>query len=126
MSVQKRHTLIRATCSRIRIVQTFNSDGSGQQKTTIDQGYLIDQQGDWLPEIGLPLQVAPYTSHFSNAVNAVDTLLFNNLFQITGNQGQASSQTYSLEATAPDKHYLHTIKAANSVVTYDHEDGAAP
>jgi hypothetical protein len=108
------------------IVQTFNSDGSGQQKTTIDQGYLIDQQGDWLPEIGLPLQVAPYTSHLSNVVNAVDTLLFNSSFQITGNQGQASSQTYSFDTTVPDKHYLHTIKAANSVVTYDHEEGSAP
>jgi hypothetical protein len=108
------------------IVQTFNSDGSGQQKTTIDRGYLIDQQGDWLPEIGLPLKVASYTSHLSNVVNAVDTLLFNSSFQITGNQGQASSQTYSFDATAPDNHYLHTIKAANSVVTYDHEEGAAP
>jgi Peptide N-acetyl-beta-D-glucosaminyl asparaginase amidase A len=108
------------------IVQTFNSDGSGRQKTTIDQGYLIDQQGDWLPEIGLPLKVGSYTSHLSNVVNAVDTFLFNSSFQITGNQGQASSQTYSFDATAPDKHYLHTIKAANSVVTYDHEEGAAP
>jgi hypothetical protein len=53
-------------------------------------------------------------------------LLFNSSFQITGNQGQASSQTYSFDATAPDNHYLHTIKAANSVVTYDHEEGAAP
>jgi hypothetical protein len=109
-----------------KIVQTFNSDGSGQQKTTIDQGYLIDEQGDWVPEIGLPVKVAPYTSHWSNVVNAVDTLLFNTSFQITGNQGQASSQTYSFDGTAPDKHYLQTIKAANSVVTYDHEEGAAP
>jgi hypothetical protein len=108
------------------IVQTFNSDGSGQQKTTIDQGYLIDEQGNWVPEIGLPIKVAPYTSHLSNQVNAVDTLLFNSSFQITGNQGQVSSQTYSFEGTAPDKHYLHTIKAANGVVTYDHEEGAAP
>jgi Peptide N-acetyl-beta-D-glucosaminyl asparaginase amidase A len=108
------------------IIQTFNADGSGQQKTTVDQGYLIDQQGDWLPEIGLPLKVASYTNHLSNVVNAVDTLLFNSSFQITGNQGQASSQAYSFETTAPDKHYLHTIKAANSVVTYDHEEGAVP
>ncbi|HYZ74229.1 MAG TPA: peptide-N4-asparagine amidase [Chthoniobacterales bacterium] len=108
------------------IVQTFNSDGSGQQKTNIDQGYLIDEVGDWVPEIGLPLKVAPYTSHLSNVVKAVDTLLFNSSFQITGNQGQASSQTYSFDATAPDKHYLHTIKAANGVVTYDHEEGSAP
>jgi len=111
---------------KANIVQTFNSDGSGQQKTTIDQQYLIEQQGDWVPEIGLPLKVAPYTSHLSNAVNAVDTLLFNSSFQITGNQGQASSQTYSFDATAPKESYLHTIKAANSVVTYDHEEGAAP
>jgi Peptide N-acetyl-beta-D-glucosaminyl asparaginase amidase A len=108
------------------IVQTFNSDGSGQQKTTIDQAYLIDQQGDWVPEIGLPIKVAPYTSHLSNQVKAVDTLLFNSSFQITGNQGQASSQTYSFDGTAPDKQYLHTIKAANGVVTYDHQEGAAP
>jgi hypothetical protein len=108
------------------IVQTFNSDGSGQQKTTIDQAYLIDEQGDWLPEIGLPIKVAPYTNHLSNQVIAVDTLLFNSSFQITGNQGQASSQTYSFYGTAPDAHYLHTIKAANGVVTYDHGEGAAP
>jgi hypothetical protein len=108
------------------IVQTFNSDGSGQQKTTIDQEYLIDEQGDWLPAIGLPAKVAPYTSHLSNVVKAVDTLLFNSSSQITGNQGQASSQTYSLDATGPDAHYLQAIKAANSVVTYDHQEGSAP
>ena len=108
------------------IVQTFNSDGSGQQKTTIDQGYLIDEQGDWVPEIGLPIKVAPYTSHLSNQVKAVDTFLFNSSFQITGNQGQASSRTYSFDGTAPDTHYLHTIKAENGVVTNDHEEGAAP
>jgi peptide N-acetyl-beta-D-glucosaminyl asparaginase amidase A len=108
------------------IVQTFNSDGSGQQKTTIDQTYLIDEQGDWLPEIGLPMKVAPYTTHLSNQVRAVDTLLFNSSFQITGNQEQASSQTYSFYGTAPDAHYLHTIKAANGVVSYDHQEGAAP
>ena len=108
------------------IVQTFNSDGSGQQKTTVDQAYLIDEQGDFLPTFGLPMKVAPYTSHLSNQVNAVDTFLFNSSFQITGNQGQASSQTYSFDGAAPDTRYLHTIKAANSVLTYDHEEGAAP
>ena len=108
------------------IVQTFNTDGSGQQKTTIDQGYLIDEQGNWVPEIGLPIKVAPYTGHLSNQVNAVDTLLFNSSFQITGNRGQTSFQTYSFDRTAPDTHYLHTIKAADGVVTYDHEEGAAP
>jgi Peptide N-acetyl-beta-D-glucosaminyl asparaginase amidase A len=108
------------------IVQTFNTDGSGQQKTTIDQGYLIDEQGNWVPEIGLPIKVAPYTGHLSNQVNAVDTLLFNSSFQITGNRGQTSFQTYSFDGTAPDTHYLHTIKAADGVVTYDHEEGAAP
>lgn len=108
------------------IVQTFNSDGSGQQKTTIDQEYLIDEQGDWVPEIGLPTSVAPYTSHLANVVKAVDTLLFNSSFQITGNQGQASSQRYSFDNTAPETHYLHTINAANGLVTYDREEGAAP
>jgi hypothetical protein len=111
---------------RANITQTFNSDGSGQQKTTIDQEYLIDQQGDWLPQIGLPTNVAPYTDHLSNVVKAVDTLLFNSSFQITGNQGQASSQTYSFDSTAPDSHYRHTINAANSVVTEDHDEGVAP
>jgi hypothetical protein len=62
----------------------------------------------------------------SNQIKAVDTLLLNSSFQITGNQGQASSQTYSFDGTAPDTHYLQTIKAANGVVTYDHEEGAAP
>jgi hypothetical protein len=79
-----------------------------------------------VPEIGLPIKVAPYTSHLSNQVRAVDTLLFNSSFQITGNQGQTSSQTYSFDGTAPDTHYLHTIKAADGVLTYDHEEGAAP
>ena len=108
------------------IVQTFNSDGSGQQKTTIDQEYLIDEQGDWVPDIGLPVKVTPYTSHLSNIAKAVDTLLFNSSFQITGNQGQASSQTYSFDGTPDKQHYLHTIKAANSVVTFDHQEGSAP
>jgi len=108
------------------IVQTFNSDGSGQQKTIIDQEYLIDEQGDWLPELGLPTKIASYASHLSNVVKAVDTLLFNSSFQITGNQGQASSQAYSFDGTAPGQHYLHTIKAADSKVTYDHEEGSAP
>jgi hypothetical protein len=108
------------------IVQTFNSDGSGQQKTIIDQEYLIDEQGDWMPELGLPSKVDQYTSHLANAVNATDTLLFNSSFQITGNQGQASSQTDLFDNTAPKEHYLHTIKAANNVVTYDSEQGAAP
>jgi hypothetical protein len=111
---------------RANITQTFNSDGSGQQNTTIDQEYLIDQQGDWVPQIGLPTKVAPYTNHLSNLVKAVDKLLFNSSFQITGNQGQASSQTYSFGGTAPDSHYRHAINAANSVVTEDHEEGTAP
>ncbi len=108
------------------IDQTFNSDGSGQQKTTIDQEYLIDEQGDWVPEIGLPIKVDPYTSHLANVVNAVDTLLFNSSFQITGNQGQASSQNYALDGSAPDQHYERTIKAANGVVTFDRKEGSAP
>jgi hypothetical protein len=108
------------------IVQTFNSDGSGQQKTTIDQEYLIDEEGDWVPEVGLPTKVGPHTNHLANVVKAVDTFLFNSSFQITGNQGQASSQSYSFDNTAPEKHYLHTINAANGVVTYDREEGAAP
>jgi hypothetical protein len=108
------------------ISQAFNSDGSGQQKTTIDQEYLIDEQGDWVPEIGLPIKVDPYTSHLANVVNAVDTLLFNSSFQITGNKGQASSQNYALDGSAPDQHYQRTIKAANGVVTFDHKEGSAP
>jgi Peptide N-acetyl-beta-D-glucosaminyl asparaginase amidase A len=108
------------------IVQTFNSDSSGQQKTTINQEYLIDEAGDWVSEFGLPAKVVSYTSHLANAVKAVDTLLFNSSFQITGNQGQASSQSYSFDNTAPAQHYLHTLKAANNVVTYDYEEGTAP
>jgi hypothetical protein len=108
------------------IAQTFKSDGSGEQKTTIDQEYLINEQGDWVPEIGLPTKVDFYTSHLANVVNAVDTLLFNSSFQITGNQGQASSQRYALDTTAPDQHYQHTIKAAKGVVTFDGKEGTAP
>jgi hypothetical protein len=108
------------------IAQTFKSDGSGEQKTTIDQEYLIDEQGDWVPEIGLPNKVDFYTSHLANVVNAVDTLLFNSSFQITGNQGQASSQRYALDTTAPDQDYPHTIKAAKGVVTFDGKEGSAP
>jgi hypothetical protein len=107
------------------ILQTFNSDGSGQQKTTISQEYLIDEQGDWTPAIGLPSQMDNYTSHLANVVNAADTLLFNSSSQITGNQGQASSQTYSFDYNAPKLHSGHSIKAANNAVTYDREEGAA-
>ena len=108
------------------IAQTFKSDGSGEQKTTIDQEYLIDEQGDWVPELGRPNKVDFYTSHLANVVNAADTLLFNSSFQITGNQGQASSQRYTLDSTAPDQHYQRTIKAANGVVTSDSKEGSAP
>jgi hypothetical protein len=108
------------------IVQTFNSDGSGQQKTTVDQEYLIDEEGDWVPEIGLPAQINFYTSHLANVTKAVDTFLFNSSFQITGNQGQASSQSYSFDSSAPTEHYLHTTKAANNLVNYDREDGIVP
>lgn len=108
------------------IDQTFNSDHSVQQKTTIDQEYLIDEQGDWVPEIGLPIKVDPYTSHLANVVNAVDTLFFNSSFQITGNKGQASSQNYALDGSAPDQHYERTIKAADGVVTFDRKEGSAP
>jgi hypothetical protein len=108
------------------INQTFNADHSGQQKATIDQEYLIDEQGDWVPEIGLPIKVDPYTSHLANVVNAVDTLFFNSSSQITGNQGQASSQNYALDGSAPDQHYERTIKAANGVVTFDRKEGSAP
>jgi hypothetical protein len=107
------------------IAQTFNSNGSGQQKTTIDQEYLIDEQGNWTPEIGLPIKVDPYTNRLANVVNAVDTLLFNSSFQITGNKGQASSQDYSLDSSSPNQNYQRTIKAANGKVTYDRK-GSAP
>jgi hypothetical protein len=52
--------------------------------------------------------------------------LFNSSFQITGNQGQASSQRYALDTTAPDQHYQHTIKAAKGIVTFDGTEGSAP
>jgi hypothetical protein len=108
------------------IAQSFNSDGSGQQKTKIDQQYLINEEGDWLPELGLPTKVDSFTRRLTNAVTAADTLLFNSSFQVTGNQGQSSSQRYSLDNTSPDQHYLHTTRAANGVVTYDRQDGSAP
>ena len=108
------------------IAQTFKSDGSGEQKTTIDQEYLINEQGDWVAELGLPTKVGFYSSHLANVVNAVDTLLFNSSFQITGNQGQASSQIYAFDSTAPEQHYQRTIKAANGVVISDSKEGSTP
>ena len=103
------------------IALAYNSDGSGKQTTRIDQEYLIDEQGTWVPEIGIPTKVTPFSSHLSNAVTAADTLFFNSSFQITGNQGQASSQRYFFDDHWLNQRYEHTIKAANGVVTFDEE-----
>jgi hypothetical protein len=107
------------------IAETLKSGGNGTLTTQISQGYLIDQQGDWTPQIGLPVKVEPFSSHLSNVVQAHDTAFFNSSFQFTGHKDQASSQRYSFDDSNPSDHYLHEIKAANNVVTYDHvEEGA--
>ena len=107
--------------------ETVETNPIIQLATHINQNYLIDEQGDWTPEIGLPLKVTPFSSHLANTVKAQDTVFINtSLNAITGHKGQASSQVYSFDDNNPGAHYLHEIKAANNLVTYDHVEGKAP
>jgi Peptide N-acetyl-beta-D-glucosaminyl asparaginase amidase A len=108
------------------INELLKPDGSGTLITHIDQNYLINQEGDWTPQIGLPAKVPAFNSRLSNVVTAQDTAFFNKLFQFTGHKDQASSQIYSFDDNQPSDRYFHEIKAANNLVTYDQEEGSTP
>src|SRR5580704_6070784 len=81
---QVRHVAFPLTAN-IRFVA--NPDGTFAQKTKIVQKYEIN---DTERANGVPI----FLSILSNGVTATDDLLVNSSFQITGNQGQASSQDY--------------------------------
>jgi hypothetical protein len=87
-----------------------NADGSGGfQTTTIKQTFNNNQliQRDGSPD---------FFSTVSNTVAPTDTLLFDANFNITGGQGQASSQKYfSTDSTGAC--FSRSIAAAGGVLT---------
>jgi hypothetical protein len=89
---------------------TVNADGSGGfQTTTIKQTFNNNQliQRDGSPD---------FFSTVSNTVAPTDTLLFDANFNITGGQGQASSQKYfSTDSTGAC--FSRSIAAAGGVLT---------
>jgi Peptide N-acetyl-beta-D-glucosaminyl asparaginase amidase A len=86
-----------------------NPDGTFAQKTKIVQKYEIN---DTERANGVPI----FLSILSNGVTATDDLLVNSSFEITGNQGQASSQDYFSFDTLHGC-YSHSLAAANNVLT---------
>jgi hypothetical protein len=104
--------------------ETLESDNTAQLVTHISQNYLINQEGDWTPEIGLPVKVNQFASHLANVVQAHDTAFINlSLNAITGHKDQASSQVYSFDDNNPADNYRAEIKAVNNIVTYYYEEG---
>ena len=103
---QVRHVAFPLTAN-IRFVA--NPDGTFAQKTKIVQKYEIN---DTERANGVPI----FLSILSNGVTATDDLLVNSSFQITGNQGQASSQDYFSFDTLHGC-YSHSLAAANNVLT---------
>jgi hypothetical protein len=93
------------------ISQLLNADGSGTQLTTVSQGYKINDSKSF---DSFPY----YLSDLSNQVNATDTMQFNSSFQITGHQGQQSSQNYFFADTLGN-YYNRTLNATNGVLTSD-------
>jgi hypothetical protein len=93
----------------VNIFFVTNADGSFTQVTSIEQGHThtVNRTRNG---------VAAFSSTQSNTVNTQDTLFISPGFSITGNQGQASSQSYSYSDTT-GYCYSKTLAAANSVLT---------
>jgi hypothetical protein len=87
----------------------FNADGSITQNGQVSQEFDHD--------IVSPLRA----SVVRNKVKSVDTLDLNSSFQITGNSGQQSSQTYSA-ADSVGGEYNCTLKARNNALTFASEE----
>jgi Peptide N-acetyl-beta-D-glucosaminyl asparaginase amidase A len=86
-----------------------NADGSFTQVTSIQQAYNRS--------VARTLNgIATFSSTLANSVTTADTLFINSSFQITGNQGQASSQNYSYSDTT-GLCYRKALAAANSLLT---------
>ena len=103
---QVRHLAFPLTAN---IAFVANPDGTFAQKTKIVQKYEIN---DTERANGIPI----YLSILSNGVSSTDDLLVNSSFEITGNQGQASSQDYFSFDTLHGC-YSHSLAAANNVLT---------
>jgi hypothetical protein len=83
---------------------TFNTDGSISQAGLASQELDHDVASPW------------FASSVRNRVKSVDTLELNSSFQITGNTGQKSSQSYSAADSRGDT-YNCTLKAKNNALT---------
>lgn len=93
----------------VAITFVNNSDGSFTQTTSIQQGY---NRSVARTRNGVPT----FSSTLSNAVTTQDTLFINSSFEITGNQGQASTQNYSYSDTT-GLCYNKSLAAANNLIS---------
>jgi hypothetical protein len=88
---------------RLDYTLTFNADKSISQAGLASQEFDHDVATPW------------FASSVRNRVKSVDTLELNSSFQITGNTGQKSSQSYSAADSRGDT-YNCTLKAKNNVL----------
>jgi hypothetical protein len=87
----------------------FNADGSITQNGQVSQEFDHDFVSPRL------------TSLVRNKVKSADTLDLNSSFQITGNSGQQSSQSYDVVDSLGGR-YNCTLKARNNALTFASED----
>lgn len=90
------------------IGEAFNADGSGSLTSHANQDYRIS-------EVDRQNGAVTYTSTLSNQVTPVDTLFFNSAGQITGNQGQSSTQAYTF-SDSQNHCYDVTLSATNNAL----------
>jgi hypothetical protein len=85
------------------ILEVFNSDGSLSIQTSSDQHYHLSAFSPF------------YASSTDNEVTSTDTLFLNSSFEITGNTGQQSSQSYT-SFDSRGTHYSCSLAAANNTL----------
>jgi len=93
----------------VDITEAFATDGGLSIATTIQQKYETD-------ETHRLNGFLIYWSKLSNEVSPADTLLLNSSFEITGNEGQSSSQHYFF-GNSVGQCYSRALTAANNVLT---------
>jgi hypothetical protein len=91
------------------ISQVTNPDGTLDQTTTITQSY---QRGLTQTDNG----TTTFSSAVTNTVSPADTLQFDSSFNVIGNTGQSSTQTYSA-SDSTGYCYSRTLTAATGVLT---------
>ncbi len=87
----------------------FNSDGTVDQTTAINQNYDLTQEETLNGK-------ATSFSQLHDGVTPTDTLEFDSNFNLIGNENQSSSQTY-YENNSTGYCYSQSLTAANNVLT---------